>query len=159
MTQIDKVLEKICRTALFIFFMLMVASAFIQVVLRTLFNNPLTWTEELCRYSMVWLTMIGSALAVKYSSHIAVDILKTAISPRAIRIIDKLNYVLIAVFALVLIYYGIILCSRNMSQITPGLKLPMGLVYGAMPVGGIIMLFNVFMGLCGLGQKEDTPCQ
>ena len=119
----------------------MVASAFTQVVTRTIFNNPLTWTEELCRYSMVWLAMIGSGVAVKHHSHIAIDILKNILPEKAVRIIDRLNLVLIVLFAVVLIWFGLGLCAKNMRQITPGLKLPMGVVYGAMPVGGIIMLF------------------
>lgn len=147
MAQIDKALEKVCRAALFIFFALMVISAFIQVVMRTVFSNPLTWTEELCRYSMVWLAMVGSGLAVKYGSHIAVDILKNFLSPKTIRVINVVNYILIVTFAVILVYYGIGLCGRNMSQITPGLKLPMGLVYGAVPVGGLIMIFYAAAGL------------
>lgn len=160
MNTLDKSIEKICRIILFILFFLMVISAFIQVVLRTVFNNPLTWTEELCRYSMVWLCMIGSGLAVKYGSHIAVDILKNALSPKAIKIISGMNFLLIAAFSIVLIYFGIGLCSRNMSQITPGLKLPMGIVYGAMPVGGLIMLFNTMLGFLKLIRNtEDVSCQ
>lgn len=154
MKTLDHWIEKICRCVLFILFALMVVSAFVQVVFRTVLNSPLTWTEELCRYSMVWLTLIGSGLAVKYHSHIAVDILKNMIPQKAIRIIDMINLGLITLFSIVLIYYGFGLCLKNMAQITPGLKLPMGLVYGAIPVGGMIMLFNVAMDFINPQKKE-----
>lgn len=158
---IEKWVEKFCRCALVILFALMVLSASIQVVFRTLLNHPLTWTEELCRYSMVWLALIGSGLAVKMHAHIAVDILKNVLPEKAIIVIDKINLVLMMVFSTVLIYFGFGLCAKNMGQLTPGLKLPMGIVYGAVPLGGMIILFHSAMELSRplLDRKEKCKCQ
>lgn len=142
----DKAVETCCKVLLAVLFFLMIASAFIQVATRMV-GHPQTWTEELCRYCMVWLTMVGSGLAVKTHGHIAVDILKGAISRKTAARIDMFNLILEIIFSLILIVFGFALCMRNMSQITPGLKLPMGIPYFSMPVGGGIILFNAVVHL------------
>src|SRR5678816_1188047 len=42
-----------------------------QVVLRYLFNNPLTWSEELARYLFIWCAFLGWLVASRRHSHLA----------------------------------------------------------------------------------------
>src|SRR5512138_3314067 len=44
-----------------------------NVILRYAFSSPLMWAEELSRYSFIWLTFMGAALASKHKRHIAID--------------------------------------------------------------------------------------
>lgn len=39
------------------------------------------WTEEICRFTLNWLVMLGSALAVRNSDHFDIDILSN-LTPR-----------------------------------------------------------------------------
>ena len=155
--KIDSAVDCFCKGVLALLFFLMVVSALTQVVARTVIGQPQTWTEELCRYCMVWLAMIGSGVAVKTHGHITVDILKGAISEKAAGRIELLNMALESAFAAILLVCGLWLSMRNMGQMTPGLKIPMGAVYLCMPIGGLIIIFNVFMHLAGrcCGQKEE----
>jgi TRAP-type C4-dicarboxylate transport system permease small subunit len=150
----DKAVSGFCKIALLVCACIMIVSAFLQVFFRTFIGNPLSWTDELCRYSMVWLAFIGSGYAIKLRSHIAIDILKEFISERTKTVIGKFNTVATILFALVMIFFGVILSSNNMGQITPGLKLPMGLVYLAIPVGGLIIVFYALLELFGFSGKE-----
>lgn len=156
LNRIDKAVEFCCKVMLTALFFIIVASALLQVITRT-FNQSQTWTEELCRYCMVWLTMIGSGVAIKTHGHIAVDILKNFISKKTADRIEILNIVLEVAFSVILLYYGWALCMRNMSQTTPGLGIPMGAVYLSMPVGGAIILFNTLMQFIGmLTHREEA---
>jgi TRAP-type C4-dicarboxylate transport system permease small subunit len=158
LNQIDNAVDRACRGLLAALFFVMIISAFIQVVARTVLSQPQTWTEELCRYCMVWLTMIGSGVAIKTRGHIAVDILKEVISPKAAARIDVLNMILECIFSVILIHFGFALSMKNMSQMTPGLKIPMGAAYFSMPIGGIIILFNVLVQMVRYftGEKEAS---
>ena len=48
---------------------------FSQILMRTIFNYSLSWTEELSRYIFIWQTWLGTSVALKYKQHIRVEIL------------------------------------------------------------------------------------
>ena len=48
---------------------------FSQILMRTIFNYSLSWTEELSRYIFIWQTWLGTSIALKYKHHIRVEIL------------------------------------------------------------------------------------
>lgn len=147
LNKLDHAVDSFCKGILALLFFVMVISALTQVVARTVIGQPQTWTEELCRYCMVWLAMIGSGVAVRTHGHIAVDILKGAVSKNTAEKIELVNMALEIIFAAILLIFGLWLSIRNMGQITPGLKIPMGAVYLCMPFGGLIIIFNVLMHL------------
>ena len=41
---------------------------FLQVIMRTVFKNSLTWSEELSRYIFIWQIWLGASIALKYMS-------------------------------------------------------------------------------------------
>ena len=43
----------------------MVLLVFVQVVMRYIFQNSLSWSEELARYLFLWLSWIGASYAVR----------------------------------------------------------------------------------------------
>ena len=53
------------------------------VVLRYLFNYAFPWTEEVVRYSIVWLVFLGGSIAARRGAHISMDILVVYLPPRA----------------------------------------------------------------------------
>src|SRR5699024_12319135 len=42
----------------------------VQVVMRYIFNESLTWSEELSRYAFVWFVYTSAAYAVRYKRHV-----------------------------------------------------------------------------------------
>ncbi|WP_108662580.1 TRAP transporter small permease [Acuticoccus kandeliae] len=48
---------------------------FLQFFTRYVLNNSLGWTEEIARFLLIAVTFIGSIMAVRKGSHIAVEIL------------------------------------------------------------------------------------
>ena len=53
------------------------------VVLRYAFNYSFAWTEEVVRYSIVWLVFIGGSIAARRGAHICMDIIVVYLPPRA----------------------------------------------------------------------------
>ena len=48
---------------------------FLQVIMRTVFKNSLTWSEELSRYIFIWQIWLGARIALKYNEHIRVTLI------------------------------------------------------------------------------------
>src|SRR5665648_198612 len=55
---------------------------FYQVVMRYVFNNSSSWTEELSRYLFIWMSWLGTSLSARENKHIRVELLETALINR-----------------------------------------------------------------------------
>lgn len=143
MKKIEKIVVKalyyICALLMF----LMVVTVTAQVVSRYVFGNPFTWTEELGRYTFVWLSMLGMAVAIKHGSHIALDILVKKLGGLYKKALLALNHTIILAFAVLLTYSGIKIVELGARQSSPSLGIPMEYVYLVIPISGILMLYFV----------------
>ena len=59
---------------------IMTILVFIQVVMRYVFSNSLSWSEELARFIFLWLSWIGASYAVKERSHFRVEMFANMIN-------------------------------------------------------------------------------
>lgn len=124
------------ETLLIILSTIMVAVIFLQVVMRE-FDNSLSWTEELARYSFIWLVYIGISYGVKKDRHIKVDVVLLLLKDKGQIILSIISNLLVLFFALFVIRYGFDIASQLLSfgQKSPANQIPMGLVYMATPIG------------------------
>jgi TRAP-type C4-dicarboxylate transport system permease small subunit len=120
---------------------LLVAVVLLAVFVRYfgLLAGSLHWTDELARFTTVWLVMLGSVVAFDRGAHVAVDLLPGRLPPAAARGVRIVACLLSAAFLAVLAWYGWALSARTMRQVSPALGLPMGYVYLAVAVGGALM--------------------
>lgn len=109
------------------------------------------WTEEVSLILMVWLSLLGSALAVRRAEHLAMDLVVRQLSPVLQRWAFRLVWLSVAGFGLYLFFFGSELASRTMTQTFSATKLPIGLMYWSIPVGG------GFMTLYGLANLVRRP--
>lgn len=144
MQKIDKILVKALYYLCALLMLIMVSAVTAQVVSRYVFGNPYTWTEELGRYTFVWVTFLGMAVAVESKSHIALDLLETSLKGLSKKALQTINNLLVATFSAFLTYSGVQLVKLGMRQTSPSLGLPMQYVYVIIPVSGVIMLYFIF---------------
>lgn len=118
----------------------------IQVTARYVFNYPLSWPEELGRYLVILIVYVGTSIAVRKKSHIAVDIIHTFV-PKSKRLLEYLSTSFGMGFSLLIIIYGIKFVRSLMisGQIAITLKIPIFIVYLILPMGGILLLFHYFL--------------
>jgi C4-dicarboxylate transporter DctQ subunit len=107
------------------------------VVLRYLANYAFPWTEEVVRYSIVWLVFLGGSIAARRGAHISMDILVVYLPPRAKLFVMGVASVLAAGFTLATTYYGVLLTASiwQYGQLSPAAEIPMALPFAAIPVG------------------------
>jgi TRAP-type C4-dicarboxylate transport system permease small subunit len=108
-----------------------------------LFGGSLHWTDEAARFTMIWLAMLGSVVALDRGAHLAVTLLPDALPPATKRVVTLASAFFSAVFIVVLAWKGWELSMRTMGQVSPALGLRMGYVYMAIPVAATLMSFQL----------------
>lgn len=101
-------------------------SVFVQVVMRYLFHSAITWLAELVHIEIVFLTFFGASLAVKYGSHICVDVLKNTFPEPYQSLLDAVNHLIVAAYAALIIFFGATLIKEMLPypHYTPTLRIP-----------------------------------
>ena len=77
-----KILNRFLETVLAILVALMVVGCFWQVITRFLLHNPSKYTEELLRYMLIWLTMLGVPYAYGKESHLSINLITRTFKPK-----------------------------------------------------------------------------
>lgn len=123
----------------------MAVLVFVSVSLRYLSNAGLVWAEELSRYLMIWLTLVGTGPVLRVGGHILVDSLTEALPRSLQRVLRAIAVLLVAICSLWLIYAGWLYVSRSWSQTTPVLGIPFALAALSLPIGFALTLWHLAM--------------
>lgn len=112
-----------------------------QIFTRWILNNPSTFTEEMLRYLLVWAGMIGAAYCFFHDQHVKLTLVTSKLKGKALLIVTVFTEIIVIIFvAYVYIYGGYLLASKNAKQLTAVLRLPMNLIYGCLPVSGVLVI-------------------
>lgn len=100
------------------------------------------WTEELARFLLVWMVMIGAMLALKEGAHFIVDVFPR-LSPKATAMMDLVSGSFILIFALTFVWWGIEFTDFAWFRESELAELPLWLIHIAWPILGVTwLLFN-----------------
>jgi TRAP-type C4-dicarboxylate transport system permease small subunit len=141
---LDKTLLSFCGFAL----ILLVVTVTWQVISRYFLNDPSSFTDELSRYTMVWLGLLGSAYLFGKQKHLAITLLPSKLSPKLNNALQVFIQVLILSFALLAMFKGgLALVGRTMQQFSPALQIPMAYVYVILPISAVIISIYIVLNL------------
>lgn len=116
------------------------ATVIIEVVIRDLLEMSLAVHEELTRYLMIWVAMLGSVLLTHEDGHIRIAILPDAVSPRVSAWLRTAADVIVVFFLVVFVYSSAANLPSIAGQNTITLGVGMIWFHAALPVGGVLML-------------------
>ncbi|SLM17673.1 putative TRAP dicarboxylate transporter DctQ subunit [uncultured spirochete] len=133
---LDKVLEV---TSVVLLANIIVLMSF-QIVMRYVFDSPPTWTEEIMKYSLVWLTFIGSVLAVRDKAHVLIDAFTNKLPAKLQRVVLFLSNCLSILFLSILVIWGFRFARMNLSNYSLITKIPRGMVFSVIPVSAFLMI-------------------
>jgi TRAP-type C4-dicarboxylate transport system permease small subunit len=139
----DRVTHVLLALTGFVMFALAIANA----GMRYLFNSPLIWAEEISRYTMVWGTMIGVALAYRAIQHISIGIVVDALPTRLNVICKFACHGLSLLTAYVLWRGGYVLFTSLGFMAAPSSQISMAWVFAAFPVGAAMLAIEVMRRL------------
>jgi C4-dicarboxylate transporter, DctQ subunit len=109
----------------------------VNVVLRFVFSYTIEWTEEITKYSLMWIVFIGGGIAAREAGHLSIEMILSLLSPRAGR---HLTLLVNAISAAVCIALGVIGWNAAASAWEFGQRgsasgLPIFWVYLSIPLG------------------------
>lgn len=132
-------LDRTIEFLLFIITMVMLAAGVAQVFCRYILNSSLSWSEELMRYLYVWMTLVGTSLAVRRKQFTTIEAVYNKIcsaSSAAGNALMVLCIILQIGFFIMLAVYGQQLAAKNMMQSSPAMGVSVGIAYMIFPIGG-----------------------
>lgn len=117
------------------------------VATRYLLGEQAKWTEELARFLLIWVSMLGGALAYRRREHLGIDFLTASMHSDVSRGMRFLKHAIVLFTTATVFLYGgirIVADAFAAEQTTPALGWKMGFVYAAVPIAGIfILLFSL----------------
>ena len=90
MTQIEKIVVRVCSVGIGLAFAVLIATVLTQVLGRTFGSSPI-WTEELTRYALLYLCAFGAGLAFRSGDLVNVDVVCESLPglwPRRLRLLS-----------------------------------------------------------------------
>ncbi len=128
------------RVILLILLVTMSIVTILQVFMRYVLENSLSWSEELARFAFIWLIYIGISYGVKKAKHIRVEALLTVFKLRGKYFINLVAHLLFLFFAVYAVYYGFTIFEaiHQSGQRAPSLGIPMSIMYLGMPIGMLL---------------------
>lgn len=142
-------------------FALLTLTVLLQVFSRHVLPIALTWLEDLAKGLLVWLSLLGSALAYAERQHLGIDLLLHPMHPQPQDLLHRIGHALIGLFALlVLVLGGSTLAWQSIAtgQTIPGTPLNRAAVYAAVPVCGLLIAwFALVAAWFGTPPADPTP--
>ena len=123
------------------------------VILRYVFNDPLTWSEEFVVTVFVWAVMLGVPSALRSRMHIRIDVLILRLGATGRRICGVLACIGAAAIFVAAIYAGWSHTVNVASSRTPMLGYSVGWIFVAMPIGFALTMFHAAMILVDEGPE------
>lgn len=125
-----------------------------QVASRYLFNSPSAVSEVLSRYLFIWLVLFGSAYVFGSREHMAITFIKDKFKDKYRLLAEMLIELVTVSFAYtIMIVGGYNSAVRQMWQLDSALQIPMGVIYSAIPISGVLILFYFIYNELNLLQK------
>lgn len=135
----------------------MVANVLWQVFTRFVLRNPSSFTEELARYMMIWVGLLGSAYASGRKSHLALDLLTGHLQGRRKQVSGFIIHGVVLAFALAVMVGGggrLVWIQLTLGQQSAALQWKLGYVYLAVPLAGAFIVFYSLAALLDAARGE-----
>lgn len=110
-----------------------------QVIFRYFLFAPLPWSEEVMRYAMIWVAMLGATAALGRGELPAVDMLSASKNRLLKRVFATVAALSVSTFCITLIIAGWPTLRRAFRAVSPAAEIPLHLPYLAVFVGSGLM--------------------
>ncbi len=129
------------ESTLCLILILLVSISFFQVISRYLLHVSLSWSEESCRFLLMWMGMLSAAYGFKIQSHFSLSFVKNKFSKRMQNNVLLFSTTLMSIFLIIFIYFAIELTFNATSRLGPGTQISYAIPYSSTIVGGVLMLY------------------
>ncbi|MDR1796696.1 MAG: TRAP transporter small permease [Clostridiales Family XIII bacterium] len=146
MKKILSFVNKNLEAVLSSFFLVVMTVLIISQIVCRIIGLPLSWTEELARYTFIWLIFISCAYAVKKRVHIKLDLFYLLANRKGKLILSVFSNCAFFFFSAVMMYWTIksVYKLKEVNyQVSPAIGLPMWIANLALSIGFILMVYRL----------------
>jgi C4-dicarboxylate transporter DctQ subunit len=126
-------------------------------IARGLFDQPTTWSLDVCRYLLIWAVFLSSSFAFQEKAHVSVDFFREGIGKKTIPVLQRvmaiLGYIFSLVYILIIVWGGLYMFVHGLKweRLTRGtIQIPIIWVYWAVVIGSVMMAITVIAILINL---------
>lgn len=137
-------LDRFLKTLLVALVFSLVFSVTWQVASRYLLQAPSSWTEELARFLLIWIGLLGAAYAYRSGAHMRLELLEGQLGPVGAGHLRTFVALAVMLFSIAVLLVGgmhLVSLTLELEQVSAALGIPMGLVYLALPLSGLLIAF------------------
>lgn len=148
-------LDRICIILAAALFVLNVGDIIMGVVMRYFFSSSPVWTEELARYSLIWMVMMAAAPALKRSEHMTIEMVVERFPAPARAASRWATHAVFLGITGFMAYIGYFYAMRMEKFTTMGLGISKSIPLMAIPAG-MALLFIQYL-LIQLASRDADP--
>lgn len=137
-------IDRILANFLILIMAVMVVNVLWQVISRYFLGNPSSFTDELARYLMIWVGILGAAYVSGKNMHVAIDVVPSRLKPQARKKLKLLVRGCIILFCFTAMVVGgsrLVYITYVLDQSSAALKVPLALVYSVIPLSGLLIIY------------------
>lgn len=138
-----KRLDNILGVFLVALMTVMVVAVLWQVFSRYVMQSPSSVTEELARYLLIWIGILGAAYAAGQQEHLAINLLEEKLDKKNRKKLRIGIDILIIFFCLTVLVIGggnLVYVSYELGQSSAALEIPLYIVYLVIPLSGFLII-------------------
>ena len=135
----ERAVETLVRWIVIVLMLVMTVTVSLQIVFRYVFNIPLGWSEEMARFSFVWVSFFGASALMRVREHVNVTVFVDNFPPRLRAVCVLVANLCALIFAYYFVVGGIALTTNEWAQLAPAMQIPMGWVYVVIPISAVLM--------------------
>ncbi|WP_282080419.1 TRAP transporter small permease [Aquimarina algiphila] len=142
--KLRKKIDKILGVTLAVIMGIMVLNVLWQVFTRFVIGIPSSFTDELARYLMIWVGLLGAAYISGKRKHVAIDVLYARLNKERqakLKIIVNCIIILFCLLALVIGGSRLVYITYILQQHSSALQIPLAVIYLAIPLSGILIIY------------------
>jgi len=116
-----------------------------QVFTRFVLSAPSSYTDELARFLLIWIGLLGAAYAAGNKMHLAIDLLPSKLEGRARFYLGVVVESCVFLFALAVLLIGgssLMALTLTLGQTSTALHIPIGYVYLVLPLSGLLIMYH-----------------
>ncbi len=164
---INSYINSFLRVVLSVFMTVMIVAVVWQVFTRFVLQDPSSFTDELSRYLLIWIGVLGGAYTYAIKRHLALELIAPRLSDNGQLVLGIIINLIIIAFAVVAFIYGgsaLVANTLKHGQISPGIviagkHLLIGYVYVVVPLTGYIITYfgivDIISSVLKLVNKES----
>jgi TRAP-type C4-dicarboxylate transport system permease small subunit len=162
---VKKVLDRLLETLVMVVVAVLVLDVLLQVFTRFVLNKPSSWTEELAVFMLIWVSLLGAAVALGRGAHLGIDYFVGKLPERVRLATEVFVFFCVAAFSFLVMVLGgidLVRSTLELGQPSPALNVQMGHVYLAVPISGFFLTLYAVIALVErlrtlLGKDNTQP--